>query len=179
MDPLAVIDRHYADLPEAREILVRHGRQVGRKALRTAGALSHLNPDLDFIWESSLLHDIGMRFTHAPGLGCFGDHPYICHGYLGRALLDAEGFPRHGLVCERHVGAGLNAAEIQRQNLPLPLRDMTPLSLEERIVCYADKFFSKIDHAAPKPLEAVAAEMARYGPEQSARFQALAAEFNP
>ncbi len=179
MDPLAIIDRHYADLPEAREILVRHGRQVGRKALRAAGTLSHLNPDLEFIWEASLLHDIGMRFTRAPGLGCFGDHPYIRHGYLGRELLEKEGFPRHGLVCERHVGTGLTVPEIQRQGLPLPHRDMIPVSLEERIICYADKFFSKVEDATAKPLDVVAAEVARYGPVQSARFQALVEEFDP
>lgn len=179
MDPLAVIDRCYADLPEAREILVRHGRQVGRKALRAAGRLSHLNPDADFIREAALLHDIGMRFTRAPGLGCFGDLPYICHGCLGRELMDREGFPRHGLVCERHVGAGLTVPEIQRQGLPLPRRDMTPVSLEERLICYADKFFSKTDGDAERPLDVVVANMARYGPAQSARFQAMVDAFGP
>jgi uncharacterized protein len=179
MDPLALIDRLYADLPDAREILVRHGRQVGRKALRAAERLPHLNPDADFIWEASLLHDIGMRFTRAPGLGCFGDHPYVCHGYMGRELLEKEGFPRHALVCERHVGTGLTAPEIQRQGLPLPRRDMTPVSLEERLICYADKFFSKAEDATAKPLDVAAAEVARYGPVQSARFQAMADAFGP
>ncbi len=177
MDPLALIDRHCADNETAREILIRHGRQVGRKALRLAAACCHLKPDEDFIWEASLLHDIGMLWTRAPALGCFGPHPYICHGHLGREILDREGLPRHGLVCERHVGAGLSVSEIQRQGLPLPLRDMTPVSLEERIICYADAFFSKVDDHAAKPLAVVEAEMARYGPEQAARFEAMVNEF--
>lgn len=177
MDPVSIIDRHYEDNPAARQILIRHGRQVARMALRLAGSLSRLTPDESFIWEAALLHDIGMRFTRAPGLACFGDHPYICHGYLGRDLLEREGYHRHGLVCERHVGTGLTVSEIERQGLDLPLRDMTPVSLEERLICYADKFFSKIDDVAPKPFDVVAAEVARYGPEQSARFQAMADEF--
>lgn len=146
-------------------------------ALRLAASLSHLQPDEPFIREAALLHDIGMRFTRAPGLACFGDHPYICHGYLGRELLEGEGFPRHARVCERHVGAGLSVAEIRRQGLPLPRREMTPVSLEERLICYADKFFSKVDDAVPKPFEVAAAEVARYGPEQAARFQSMADAF--
>ena len=45
--------------------------------------------------------------------GCYGDKDYICHGYLGRALLEKEGLPAHALVCERHVGVGLSISDIR------------------------------------------------------------------
>ncbi len=179
VDPLAVIERHYAGHDTARSILIRHGRQVGEKALQLAAAMPHLTPDLTFLWEAALLHDIGMRFTHAPGIGCFGGDPYVRHGVLGRDLLDREGLPRHALVCERHVGVGLSRAEIHRQRLPLPHRDMTPVTVEERIICYADTFFSKVGDTAPKPLVEVTAHVARYGPEAAHRFRAMLAEFGP
>jgi uncharacterized protein len=38
---------------------------------------------------------------------------------------------------------GLTVQDIDRQNLPLPRRDMTPHSLAERIICFCDLFFSK------------------------------------
>ena len=61
-----------------------------------------------------MLHDIGIFLTHAPQIGCHGDKPYICHGYLGRELLEKEGFPRHAIVCETHVGVGLTIADIEK-----------------------------------------------------------------
>jgi len=62
---------------------------------------------------------------------------------LGRELLEKEGFPLHALVCERHIGTGLAITDIESQNLLLPRRDMRPLTIEEKIICYADKFYSK------------------------------------
>ena len=55
----------------------------------------------------------------------------------------SEGYPRHALVCERHTGAGLSLEDIIAQNLPVPHRDMLPVSMEEQVVCFADKFYSK------------------------------------
>ncbi len=93
-----------------------------------------------------MLHDIGIFMTHAPELGCRGVHAYISHGHLGHQLLEGLGFPRHALICERHVGVGITMDEIEAQNLSLPRRDMVPETLEEQIICYADKFFSKIPY---------------------------------
>ena len=55
----------------------------------------------------------------------------------------AEGFPRHARVCERHTGTGLTKEQIIEQGFPLPPEDFIPETLEEQIVCYADKFYSK------------------------------------
>lgn len=143
MDPLKIISRHFNPGSTAFEILVEHSRMVMAKALTVAESVRHLSPDLTFIKEAAMLHDIGIIFVNAPELGCHGKEPYICHGYLGRDLLEKEGFPLHGLVCERHVGVGLGIADIVTLNLSLPVRDMRPLSIEEKIICYADKFYSK------------------------------------
>ena len=48
---------------------------------------------------------------------------------------------------------------------------MTPRSLEEIIVCYADKFFSKNGSGAAEWTPAQVLEiLARYGPDKAARF---------
>ena len=175
MDPIAVIHRFYAPGCRAAEILIHHGRQVAGKAMAIAGNLADRHPDTAFIEQAALLHDIGMGLTRAPSLGCTGIHPYICHGYLGRNLLESIGLERHGRVCERHVGLGLSVAEIDRQKLPLPRRDMRPRTLEEKIVCFADKFFSKTgDNPTEKPIEAVLESLRPLGGGSIGRFLSLA-----
>jgi uncharacterized protein len=130
--------------------------------------------EIEFVAEAALLHDIGIRFTAAPSLGCHGDLPYLAHGYKGRELLEAEGLPRHALVCDRHIGVGISAAEIRTLGLPLPERDLFPLSLEEEIVTYADLFFSKKPQAltTEKSPDQIRAGLLRFGPVKVAIFEA-------
>src|SRR4030042_4859537 len=136
MDPLEIIEKYYDPESKAYYLVVHHSKMVTEKALRIAKRVQHLNPDLKLIEEAAMLHDIGIFLTNEPKLGCYGDRPYICHGYLGREILEKEGFPKHALVCERHIGIGLTAKDIKEKNLPLPRRDMMPLSVEEQIICF-------------------------------------------
>ena len=124
-----------------------------------------------------MIHDIGVFLTNAPSIYCTGDQPYICHGVLGAELMRADGYPRHALVCERHTGTGLTVADIIAQNLPLPHRDMCPVSLEEKLVCFADKFYSKSNPDREKPLDKVRKSVARYGEDSLRRFEEMAALF--
>jgi len=125
------------------QIVLEHSRLVARTALEVCDRLEIAPHQRVFIEEAALLHDIGVSRVNAPELGLYGDHPYILHGVLGRAILESEGYPQHALICERHIGAGLTVADILKQNLPLPHRDMYPISLPEQIVCFADLFYSK------------------------------------
>ncbi|MBQ2585514.1 MAG: HDIG domain-containing protein, partial [Bacteroidaceae bacterium] len=143
MDYQAIIDKYYPEENELRRILMIHSRSVADKALAIAEAHPELPIDKQFVEEAAMLHDIGIFRTNAPSIHCFGAEPYICHGTIGAQLMREEGFPQHALVCERHTGSGLSLLEIERQNLPVPHHDMLPLSLEEKLICYADKFFSK------------------------------------
>jgi uncharacterized protein len=172
MNPLDIINEYYIPGSRLYEILVRHGEDVAAKAASIAANAAHLKPDPDFIYEASMLHDIGIFLTDAPKLFCMGNAPYVCHGYLGRNLLDAQNLPKHALVCERHVGCGITIDDIRTQKLPLPERDMTPISLEEKIVCYADKFFSKkgLLSTTEKNVEEVLKSLAKLGPEKADIF---------
>ena len=76
------------------------------------------------------------------------------------------------LVCERHVGVGLTASDIRSQRLPLPLRDMVPVSIEEILICYADKFFSKSGQGRELPLKAIVDELNRFGQDKARLFLA-------
>jgi uncharacterized protein len=142
MNAVILLEKYFPN-PAALAIILEHSRLVAAKALRVADALEYGDLDRRFLEEAALLHDIGVCRTAAPGIGCHGNEPYICHGIIGRAILEAEGMPRHALVCERHIGVGLTVDDIRTQNLPLPQREMSPQSLEERIISFADLFYSK------------------------------------
>jgi uncharacterized protein len=161
------------------DIVRRHGTLVARHALRLAADLEDPACDEQFIYEAAMLHDIGIVATDTPRLDCYGDRPYICHGVRGRRLLETRGLPRHGLVCERHVGVGITREEIRTRRLPLPLRDMRPVTIEEKLIAYADKFYSKTNGGTEtaKSAEEVARHLKKYGRRQAETFIRWAARF--
>ena len=174
IDPEAIITRFYPAGSYTRELLLRHGELVGCKALEILERADWLNADCEFVVQSAVLHDIGIGQTRSLGLGCTGNLPYVCHGVEGRAILDRLGLERHGLVCERHVGVGISARQTVQRKLPLPVRDMIPLSVEERLICYADKFFSKTDDGRhEKTIDEITAGLGRYASDYADRFLAL------
>ena len=177
MDVQAVFNKYYQPGTPLYNSVWSHSRLVADKALQLAQAHPELEIDLDFVYEAAMIHDIGVFLTNAPSIYCTGDQPYICHGVLGAELMRADGYPRHALVCERHTGTGLTVADIIAQNLPLPHRDMCPVSLEEKLVCFADKFYSKSNPDREKPLDKVRKSVARYGEDSLRRFEEMASQF--
>ena len=180
--PIELLRKYYRNSPAALQIILDHSRLVTARALRIARALSvEETIDLNFIAEASMLHDIGSIFTYAPDLSCFGKLPYICHGIKGKELLTAEGLDQHARVCERHIGVGLTAEEIEKNKLPLPLRDMRPISLEEQIICYADLFYSKNrrDRGQEKDLRTVRDTLRTFGAGKVEIFDRWQEKFEP
>ena len=171
MDPQTIIKKYYTPGTKLYDILVDHSQLVTEKALAIANAHPEFNADKQFIAEAAMLHDIGIYLTDAPDIECHGARPYICHGTLGSELLKKEGLPRHALVCERHTGAGLSLDEIIAQNLPIPHRDMLPISIEEQIICFSDKFYSKSDPLKEKSLDKIRKSMVKYGEASVHRFE--------
>ena len=171
MNPEALMRELCGDREKAFQVLFDHGSRVAEKALRVADNLSGCNPDMQFVREAAILHDVGVLMTRSGEWGCNGKEPYIRHGVLGREMLEKKGLPRHGRVCECHVGVGIGADNIRQNDLPLPLRDMIPETLEEEIICYADKFFSKNGKNGEKSLAEAMENVAVYGPESLARFK--------
>ena len=113
----------------------------------------------------ALLHDIGRGQTHG-----------IEHGVVGGQAARRLGMPMElAHIIERHVGAGLTVDEARRNNLPRG--SYVPETLEEKIVCYADKLIEGayevgidstinnfaeelgVDHPAIKRLKDLHAEM--------------------
>ena len=177
IDYLEIIKKYYAEGSDAYNLLVTHSRQVAELAVALLERKPELNVSRDFVYEAAMLHDIGMFRTNAPSIFCYGELPYLRHGVEGRKILDSLGLEKHGLVCERHTGAGLTAQEIVEQHLPLEPRDMLPLTLEEKLVCYADNFFSKSHIAPARSVEQVRSQMKQYGEGSVARLEAMISLF--
>jgi len=170
MDPQVIINKYYKKGSKIYDIYISHVSDVTNKALTIAQKHPELAIDVHFLEEASMLHDIGIFMTNAPHIVCQGEYPYICHGYLGRELLTSEGLPKHGLVCERHTGTGLSLETIIQKKLPLPHRSMIPISLEEQIICFSDKFFSKSRLNKEKPLQKIRLGLMNHGIHQLQKF---------
>jgi uncharacterized protein len=152
-----------------------HCLKVTELALNLADANPELNLDKEYLLAAGMLHDMGIIKTNAPEIGCNGKHPYICHTYLGRKILEKNGFEHIAPVCERHLGVGLSKKDIKKSGFPLPHRDMIPITNEEKLICYADKFYSKNDKhlLIPKPMDKIRIKIKKYGKDKREKFEKL------
>ena len=128
----------------------------------------------DEVCAAAMLHDIGIFATDAADIGCYGENHYLKHGIIGAQLLREKGVDEAiDRVAERHTGAGISKADIIKQNIDLPLADYCPETLLEKLICYADKFYSKSGAMIKKDYERVRASVMKFGSESLARFDEM------
>ena len=109
--------------------VVRHCVNVAEIAARIGGELvaAGFEVDLALVEAGALLHDLGRSVTHG-----------VEHGAVGGELARGLGLPVAVVrIVERHVGAGIPGDEAAEMGLPEGV--YVPESLEEKLVCYADK----------------------------------------
>ena len=170
---IRIIEKYYEPGSLVHKIYLTHCIMVTELSLLIEEHNPKLNLDIDFIIKGAMLHDIGIIKTDSPGIGCFGKYRYIEHTYLGRKMLKKEGLKDIAPICERHVGVGLSRDDIKKHKLPLPDRDMLPISNEEKLICFADKFYSKsINHLTTiKPIDKIRKKVSKYGKDKADRFE--------
>jgi|YNPNPStandDraft_1061719.scaffolds.fasta_scaffold01102_14 uncharacterized protein (TIGR00295 family) len=116
------------------EQVIAHCEAVKDLALKIA---KRLNADVQLVTAGALLHDIGRCRTHG-----------IRHAVEGANIARELGLPEQLVgIIERHIGAGIPPDEAMR--LGLPVKDYTPKTLEEKIVCHADNL---IDGSVRQPI---------------------------
>jgi uncharacterized protein len=94
--------------------------------------------DLGLVEAGAILHDIGRSKTHG-----------IQHSLVGAQIAKELGLPENVVnIIKRHVGAGITDQEAQRLGWPKDV--YVPQTLEEKIVCYADK---RVDNDKVVPIE--------------------------
>lgn len=105
----------------------RHSEKVADKAMEIANKIKKVKVDLDLIEIGALLHDIGRTKTHG-----------FKHALIGGKILRQRGFSEKlARICETHILGGLDKEDAK--NVGLPEKDFLPKTLEEKIICLADK----------------------------------------
>lgn len=109
--------------------IIKHCEVVSSLAVKIALRFRYrgIPIDLKMVEIGGLLHDIGRSKTHDVG-----------HAAIGADLTRSFHLPDAIInIVERHIGAGIRKEEARK--IGLPSRDFVPLTLEEKIVAYADK----------------------------------------
>ncbi len=105
----------------------RHSEKVADKALEIADKITRTNVDKNLIEIGALLHDVGRTKTHG-----------FKHALIGGKILRERGFSINlARICETHILGGLDKEDAKR--FGLPEKDYLPKTLEEKIICLADK----------------------------------------
>jgi uncharacterized protein len=105
----------------------RHSEKVADKAIEIAKKIKKANVDMNLIEIGALLHDIGRTKTHG-----------FKHALIGGKILRQRGFSdKLARICETHILGGLDKEDAKK--VGLPERDYLPVTLEEKIICLADK----------------------------------------
>ncbi|MHA1689599.1 MAG: HD domain-containing protein [Promethearchaeota archaeon] len=105
----------------------RHSIRVANKALAIAKKIRKVKVDTELVVIGGILHDIGRARTHS-----------FEHALIGGKILREKGLPEKlARICETHVLGGLDKEDAKE--LGLPEKDYLPHSIEEKIVCLADK----------------------------------------
>ena len=178
-DPVKIIEKYYPEDNDLRRLLLHHSRQVADRALNIVDRHPEIEVDRNFVYCAAMLHDIGIFLTDAPAIHCTGTAPYLLHGRLGAELMRQEGYEDIARVCERHTGTGLTKENIRERQLPLPPMDFRPETWAEKIICYADKFYSKSHPEVCRTIEQTSKSLEKFGDEGVKLFLTWAAIFEP
>ena len=190
MDYLALLHHYYPEDNALRRMLLHHSRQVCARALQIVERHPELGANRNLVEAGAMLHDIGIFLTDAPGIHCHGTAHYILHGSLGAQLLrnEAEQLKKEkqqaiqlqeelhfyealARICERHTGTGLTRQTIIERGLPDPQQDLLPETIEEQIICYADKFYSKSHLERERTIPQTLQSLEKFGDEGVEKFR--------
>jgi uncharacterized protein len=135
--------------------VIRHCIAVTDLAVETAKHLEEkgITIDVDLVEAGALLHDLGRSKNHT-----------VDHAIIGAQMAQNIGLPESVIrIIKRHVGAGISADEAAK--LGWPKDTYMPQTLEEKVVCYADKL---IDHGKRKPIETEIAKLKKENKKEAA-----------
>jgi len=102
--------------------------------------------DKELLKIGALVHDIGVYFCFDEDFNPDKKAPdYFYHGWQGEKFLRSQGINDNRILrfTTIHTGVGITKEDIKREKLNLPKKDFIPVSLEEEILTFADKFHTK------------------------------------
>ncbi len=108
--------------------IISHVQAVARKAIKMSHIIKIVPINLKLVKIGALLHDIGRTKSHN-----------FDHSELGGEIIRNQGFSEKlARIAETHILGGLTKEEAIE--LGLTPKDYMPRSIEEKIVCLADKY---------------------------------------
>jgi uncharacterized protein len=113
--------------------VINHCKAVSVNAVRTAKKIKRtgIKVNLQLVEIGALLHDVGRSKTHS-----------VDHAVIGAAIAQQGGFPESVIsIIKRHVGGGITPTEAKSFGWKNDI--YVPLTIEEKIVSYADKLIEK------------------------------------
>jgi uncharacterized protein len=134
--------------------VIKHCEAVTDLALEIARECkaNGLEVDLQLVEIGALLHDIGRAKTHS-----------VHHAVVGAEIAKSLGLPEQVIsIIKRHVGGGIVAKEAEKLGWPQDV--YVPRTMEEKIVCYADKL---IEGAQRTPIERTISRLSKELPRSS------------
>ena len=137
------------------EKVINHCEAVTDLAIETASALLKKGVKINFelVEIGALLHDIGRSKTHS-----------VQHGVVGAEIVKSAGLPDSIVsIVKRHVGGGITSSEAEELGWPKDV--YVPVTLEEKVVSYADKLIEKGKRA---PIEATIEKFSEQGMYEAA-----------
>ena len=130
--------------------VIKHCKAVAKLAVETAEMCKEngLNVNIELVEIGALLHDIGRSKTHG-----------VNHAILGAEILNRVALSEQVIsIAKRHVGGGITANEAEELGWPKDV--YVPLTIEEKIVSYADKL---VRGSKLVPVEATIMKLTREG----------------
>jgi uncharacterized protein len=109
--------------------VIKHCKAVSALAVKFAKVCESkgLVVDIHLVEVGALLHDIGRSKTND-----------VTHAVAGVEIAQSLNLPQSIVsIIECHIGGGISADEAEK--LGLPVKDYFPVTLEEKLVAYADK----------------------------------------
>ena len=120
--------------------VIAHCKAVSKLAVETAKICQKrgLKVDVGLVEVGALLHDVGRSRTHS-----------VNHVVVGAQIAKDKGLPYSVIsIIKCHVGGGITGSEAKE--LGWPQDNYIPLTLEDKIVSYADKL---VDTSERVPIE--------------------------
>ncbi len=128
--------------------VIKHCKAVSALAVKFAKACESkgLDVNINLVEIGALLHDIGRSKTHD-----------VTHAVVGVEMAKSLNLPQSIVsIIECHIGGGISADEAEK--LGLPVKDYFPVTLEEKLVAYADKL---IEGSHPMSIERTIEQFSR------------------
>ena len=117
--------------------VINHCKAVAELAVETANILKDKGFQINFglVEIGALLHDIGRSKTHT-----------VDHAIVGAEIGKSAGLPDSVVsIIKRHVGGGITNTEAEKLGWPKDV--YVPITLEEKVVSYADKLIENSKRA--------------------------------